>query len=61
MADTVAFFHATYKSLNTTNGLALVALGIARAAVRVQKAPRGTILNLQPHYLIVPAALEPIS
>ena len=28
------------------------------AAFRVQKAPKGTILNLQPRYLIVPAALE---
>jgi hypothetical protein len=58
MADTVALFHATHKNLNATNALALAALGIARAALRVQKAPKGTILNLQPRYLIVPAALE---
>ena len=30
----------------------------ARKAFRVQKAPKGTILNLHPRYLIVPAALE---
>ena len=58
MSDTVALFHATHKNLNTTNALAVAALGVARAALRVQKAPKGTILNLQPRYLIVPAALE---
>ena len=58
MADGVALFHATHKNLNATNALALAGLGIARAALRVQKAPKGTILNLQPRYLIVPAALE---
>ena len=58
MSDTVALFHATHKNLNTTNALAVAALGTARAALRVQKAPKGTILNLQPRYLIVPAALE---
>jgi hypothetical protein len=58
MADGVALFHATHKNLNATNALAGPALGVARAAFRVQKAPKGTILNLQPRYLIVPAALE---
>ncbi len=58
MADTVALFHATHKNLNATNALAGPALGTARAALRIMKAPKGTILNLQPRYLIVPAALE---
>lgn len=58
MADGTALFHANHHNLNTTNALANAALGVARAALRIQKAPKGTILNLQPRYLIVPAALE---
>jgi len=58
LADGVPLFHATHRNLNGTNALASGALGTARAAFRVQKAPKGTILNLQPRYLIVPAALE---
>ena len=58
MADGLAMFHATHKNLNATNPLALAGLGAARTALRVQKAPKGTVLNLQPRYLIVPAALE---
>jgi hypothetical protein len=58
MSDTKTLFHADHKNLNTTNALAVDKLGVARAAFRVQKAPKGTILNLQPRYLIVPAALE---
>jgi hypothetical protein len=58
MSDGVTLFHANHKNLNATNALAGPALGTARAAFRVQKAPKGTILNLQPRYLIVPAALE---
>lgn len=58
MADGHPIFHANHKNLNTSNALALAALATARAALRVQKAPKGTILNLQPRYLIVPAALE---
>ena len=58
MADGKALFHADHKNLNGTNALAVAGLGTSRAAFRVQKAPKGTILNLQPRYLIVPAALE---
>ena len=58
MADGNPLFHANHKNLNGSNALALGALATARAALRVQKAPKGTILNLQPRYLIVPAALE---
>jgi hypothetical protein len=58
MADAVALFHATHKNLNTANALAATALDTARAAMRVVKAPKGTILNLTPKYLLVPAALE---
>lgn len=58
MADGIALFHANHHNLNASNALANAALGVARAALRIQKAPKGTILNLQPRYLIVPAALE---
>lgn len=58
LADGVPLFHATHKNLNGTNALAGPALGVARAAMRIMKAPKGTIMNLQPRYLIVPAALE---
>ena len=58
MADGNPLFHANHKNLNGSNALAGPALGVARAAFRVQKAPKGTVLNLQPRYLIVPAALE---
>src|ERR1017187_8605208 len=58
LADGIPLFHANHKNLNVSNALAGPALGTARAAFRVMKAPKGTILNLQPRYLIVPAALE---
>jgi hypothetical protein len=58
LADGIPLFHGNHKNLNGSNALAGPALGVARAAFRVQKAPKGTILNLQPRYLIVPAALE---
>jgi hypothetical protein len=58
MSDGNPLFHANHKNLNGTNALAAGALGTARLGLRVQKAPKGTILNLQPKYLIVPAALE---
>ena len=45
-----------------TNGLAAVAnITAARKAMRKQTAPKGTILNLIPKYLIIPAALEGIA
>lgn len=62
MADNVALFHSTHKNLSTSNGLAAVAnITAARKLMRKQTAPKGTILNLIPKYLIVPAALEGIA
>ena len=58
MADGTALFHANHSNLNGTAALALDKLGAARAAMRKQTAPKGTILNLTPRFLIVPAALE---
>lgn len=62
MADSVALFHATHKNLSTSNGLAAVAnITTARKLMRKQTAPKGTILNLVPKYMLVPAALEGIA
>jgi phage major head subunit gpT-like protein len=58
MADSVAIFHATHANLNGTNALALGALGTARAQMRLQTAPNGTILGIMPKAIVVPAALE---
>jgi hypothetical protein len=62
MGDGVALFHANHKNLSGTNALAAVAnITTARKLMRKQTAPKGTILNLVPKYLIVPAALEGIA
>ena len=62
MADGVPLFHATHKNLTTTNALAAVAnITAARKVMRKQTAPKGTILNLIPKFLIIPAALEGIA
>lgn len=62
MSDAVPIFHATHKNLKTTNALAAVAnITAARAQMRKQTGPKGTILNLVPKFLIVPAALEGIA
>ena len=62
MADGVALFHATHKNLTATNGLVAVAnITAARKAMRKQTGPKGTILNLVPKYIIIPAALEGIA
>src|ERR1039457_1599264 len=62
MADGLPLFHATHKNLTATNALAAVAnITAARKVMRKQTAPKGTILNLIPRYLIIPAALEGIA
>ena len=62
MADGLALFHATHKNLSATNALAAVAnITTARKLMRKQTAPKGTILNLVPKFLIIPAALEGIA
>jgi hypothetical protein len=63
MADGAALFVlAGHGNLKATNGLAAVAnITAARVQMRTQKGPKGTILNLVPKYLIVPAALEGIA
>ena len=62
LADGVPLFHATHKNLTGTNALAAVAnITAARKLMRKQTAPKGTILNLIPKFLIIPAALEGIA
>ena len=62
MADGLPLFHASHKNLSATNALAAVAnITTARKLMRKQTAPKGTILNLIPKFLIIPAALEGIA
>jgi hypothetical protein len=58
MADGNALFSAAHNNLVTTNALAVAGMIAARAKMRLQKGPKGTILNLVPKYLIVSAAQE---
>jgi len=58
--DTTALFHANHNNSLTGAGsaLALAGLKASRAKMRLQKAQNGTVLNLVPRYLIMPAAIE---
>ncbi len=63
-----ALFHANHGNLLTgagssidsdvQNAVPLTALGKGRAAMRLQKGPAGTPLNLVPRFIAVPTALE---
>lgn len=61
MGDGTTLFHAANRN-NLLSGagsaLALSGLASARAAMRLQKAPKGQVLNVTPAYIMVPAALE---
>lgn len=64
MGDSVALFHAASHGNLALNGGAISVnhIGQGRAAMRVQKAIDGaTLLNLNPNFLVVPAALETIA
>jgi hypothetical protein len=58
--DSAALFVAGHKNLNTGAGsaLAIAGLAAARAAMRKQTGPKGTVLNLTATYLLLPTALE---
>jgi hypothetical protein len=66
--NSTALFHANHSNLLTgaassidstvQNAVPLTALGKGRAAMRLQKGPQGTPLNLIPRYIAVPTALE---
>jgi hypothetical protein len=59
MSDGVALFHSTHKNLAGTGAaLAADALGVARAAMRLQTGLAGELLDIIPEILLVPVALE---
>lgn len=58
MNDAIALFHASHSNLNTANALADAGLGVLRKNFRLQTAPKGTVLNLTPKFILAPAALE---
>jgi hypothetical protein len=51
-----AVAHSNYGA--SGDGLSVASLALGRQNFRLQTGPQGTILNLTPRYLIVPAALE---
>jgi hypothetical protein len=59
-ADNKTLFHSAHNNLFTggTSALGETSLGASRAAMRTQKAPAGTPLNLVPRFIATPAALE---
>jgi len=62
LADQVALFHATHANLTGVGtALSVASLGVARAVMRKQTTPQGAVMNLNPEFLIVPAALETIA
>lgn len=63
MSDTVALFNSAHGNQSGSAGaIAIATLGTMRAAMRVQKGIDGaTIINVDPRFLIVPAALETVA
>jgi hypothetical protein len=62
LSDTVALFHANHGNLTGTGtALSVTALGVARTSMRKQTTPQGAVMNLNPEYLLVPAALETVA
>lgn len=63
MGDGVALFHATHGNLaGAGTAIDVNSLGVARAAIRVQKGLDGvTPLNINPRFLLVPAAKETLA
>ncbi|WP_430430200.1 prohead protease/major capsid protein fusion protein [Oceanicaulis sp.] len=67
LSDGTAVFHADHGNLATAGAISIANLGAARAKMRNQKslAPDadtdGTLLNLEPAFLAVPAELETVA
>ena len=62
LSDGIALFDAQHGNLAAAGAApTLTSLGAARAATRVQTGPNGSVLNIVPMYLIVPAALETVA
>lgn len=67
LADSIALFHADHGNLANAGAITIANLGAAKALMRKQTslAPSttesGTLLNLEPRYLAVPAELETVA
>lgn len=58
MADSIALFHSDHDNLNTSNALVLANLETAITDFTKQKDADGQKIDIEPRYLIVPAALR---
>jgi len=60
LADGVALFHAATHLNYTSTGtvISIDSLGVAKKLMRLQKTPKGVVMNLTPKFLIVPAQIE---
>lgn len=59
MGDNTALFHSTHGNLaGAGTAITVTSLGDGRAAMRKQKGVNGRFINVQPKYLLVPAAIE---
>lgn len=67
LADGTALFHADHGNLPTAGAITVANLGAARASMRKQTAlapsatESGSVLNIEPRYLAVPAELETVA
>jgi len=62
MGDGVTLFHANHGNLaGASTAISVLTLGDGRAAMRKQKGLNGRFINVQPKFLIVPAAIETIA
>ena len=62
MRDTVALFHATHGNLAAAAAvISVTSLGIARTAMRRQVDSMGSILAIEPRYLVVPPEQETLA
>ena len=61
MADTIALFHADHGNLDSAAVISVESLGAARARMRKQTGINGQSINVEPRFLIVPAALETVA
>lgn len=62
LEDGLALFHATHANLTASGtAISVASLGVARTSLRLQRDLEGELLNLNPKYLVVPAAKETIA
>lgn len=62
MGDGTALFHANHNNLETSGAaITVTSLGVGRTRLRKQTGLEGMALNLQPAFLIVPAAIETVA